>query len=301
MASLFCRLPRFLWRLSHHDARRPQQTVVKRVAVFQNLDDAAGWLFGLIRLHHRFVLAGIERLVEGADFLDAESIENLCQNAIGGGHARDQSVYLSSVPLGGAEGTAQIVDNLKQFAGEVRDRILLGVLRAPFTLTPGILGLGQRPHQPLTQCCDFGCRIVIIAVARSCRVDIVVHGVFRHVMLPISYSTRQREASMFQDALRPRGSTSSNSASTMLSSEAPPPSPDDPACPPAPPAPCEAARVKASAVLDAACCRRSVAWWIDCTFSDVIFCFTSATACSTCCLRSAGILFSASFRAFSVL
>src|SRR3981189_724012 len=92
----------------------------------------------LIRLHHRFVLAGIERLVEGADFLDAESIENLCQNAISGGHALDQSVCLSSVPLGGAEGTAQIVDNLQQLAGEVRDRVLLGVLRPPFALSPGI-------------------------------------------------------------------------------------------------------------------------------------------------------------------
>src|ERR1700676_983721 len=139
----------------------------ERVAVFQNLDHAAGGLFGLIGLHHRFMPVGIERLVEGVDFLDAEAIENLCQNPVGGGNALDQSVCLSSVPIGGTEGTAQIVDNLKQFAGKVRDRVLLGVLRAPFTLTPGILGLGQRSHQPLTQSSDFGCRLVIIAVARS--------------------------------------------------------------------------------------------------------------------------------------
>jgi hypothetical protein len=43
-------------------------------------------------------------------------------------------------------GAAQIVYNLQQFAGKVRDGVLLGVLHAAFTLTTDIFGLGQRAH-----------------------------------------------------------------------------------------------------------------------------------------------------------
>src|ERR1700704_268566 len=60
------------------------------------------------------------------------------------------SAFLASGSAGaGLDGPAQIVNDLQQLAGKIRDRVLLGVLRAPFTLTPGIFGLGQRPHRPI--------------------------------------------------------------------------------------------------------------------------------------------------------
>jgi hypothetical protein len=79
---------------------------------------------------------GIERLVEGVQFRDAEAILNLSQNAVGGGYSLDQSVCLSRSRVGraGFDGTPQIVDDLQQLAGKVRDRVLLRVLLVPFPL-----------------------------------------------------------------------------------------------------------------------------------------------------------------------
>ena len=134
----------------------------------ENLSHAAGWPFCLVRLHYRFMFHGIERLVEGVQFRDAEAIQNLSQNAVGGGNSLDQSVCLSRSRVGraGFDGTPQIVDDLQQLAGKVRDRVLLRVLLAPFPLAPGILGLGQRPHQPLAQGGVFGCEIAVRGFAR---------------------------------------------------------------------------------------------------------------------------------------
>ena len=111
------------------------------------------------------MFSGIERLAEGVEFLDAEAIQNLCQNTFGGGNALYQSVSLVRfcIRRAGADGTTQIVDNLQQLAGKVRDRVLPGVLLAPLTLAPCILNLGKRPHQPFTQRRDFRRGIVVFA------------------------------------------------------------------------------------------------------------------------------------------
>jgi hypothetical protein len=161
---------------------------VKPVAVFQHLGHAAGRPICLVRLHHRFVFHRIERFVECVEFFNAEAIQNLCQNTFGGRNALYQSASFPCLCIGraGVDGTAQIVEHLQQLAGKVRDRVLLGVLLAPFALTPRILGLGQRPHQPVAQRSDFGFEIGVFGFARSRPIDVIVHGVCRHVILPWS-------------------------------------------------------------------------------------------------------------------
>ena len=101
------------------------------------------------------------KLVERADFPDAEAVKNLHQNALGRRDALQQPVCLSRLRIGraGLDGPAQIVNDLQQLAGKIRDRVLLGVFRAPFALAPGILRLGQRPHQAVAQRGNFGCQI----------------------------------------------------------------------------------------------------------------------------------------------
>src|SRR4051794_39301183 len=84
-ASWFC-CPRWILlrarrRLGYDHTRGPQQTVVKRVTIFENLNHAARDLFRRIRFQDCFVLPGIERRVERIDFSNPEAIQDLSQNA----------------------------------------------------------------------------------------------------------------------------------------------------------------------------------------------------------------------------
>jgi hypothetical protein len=180
------------------------------------------------------VFHGVERLVEGIDLLDAEAFQDLRQDAIDGGNALDQSISLSGIRVrrGSADGATQIVDDLQQLAGKAGDRVLPGVLRAPFTLTLvfSVSASARINRSRKAAISDAGSSSLLSRATDGSTSSSIVFAAMSYAHVAV---LRRRKISL-HEAFWLRGSTSSNSASTTSSLEEPllPPS-DDPACPPA--------------------------------------------------------------------
>src|SRR4051812_19603252 len=116
---------------------------MQHVAVLQDLGHAPRRFARRVHFHYCLVLGRIEWSIERIDPLHSESPEEFCEQLVGRYYPADPAICGGLIRSGGARlnGPMEIVDNLQQFAGEVRYCISLGVIRASLALSARIFGL----------------------------------------------------------------------------------------------------------------------------------------------------------------
>src|SRR5207244_666593 len=145
--------------LGDGDHRRPQQPVVQDIARLQDLDDHAGFGAGAFHLEDRLVEVVVEALAFRVDALQPVALEGGQQFALGRRDTFEQAFRARVQDLRfrhAVERAAQIVDRREQVAGKVADRVFLSVLALALGAAADVLGLGERPQQPVLGVGELG-------------------------------------------------------------------------------------------------------------------------------------------------